>query len=206
MGPERTPTRAALLELGAERLVVDEAYEFLDEKRLLLAAELLRELRRYEQQLARLQESTRRANRRLAGAVQRHGLQGLLVYPVAVLAGARVAVARRNLMGVTLQETVLQIPDAGGAGRTLASNPSPEALRCADAFRELVELGALLAGISGNLYRLYAEYRLTERRARALENVILPEIEQALQQMSARLEEQDLEDTMRARRLAGRRQ
>lgn len=200
MEPEPAPTRAAVLELRAERLVVEEAYEFLDEKRLLLAAELLRELRRYEQLLAGLGEKTRLANRRLAGAVRRHGLQGLLVYPVADLSGARVAVSRRNLMGVTLQETELQIPDAGA--RTPASNPSPEALHCGDSFRELVGLSAVLAGISGNLYRLYAEYRLTERRARALENVILPEIEQALGRLGARLEEQDLEDTLRARRLA----
>ena len=82
------------------------------------------------------------------------------------------------------------------------SNPSPEALRCGETFRELVELSAELAGISGNLYRLLAAYRATERRARALENVILPEIEQALARLSARLEEQDLEDTLRARRLA----
>jgi V/A-type H+-transporting ATPase subunit D len=200
VGPEPAPTRAAVLELRAERLVVEEAYEFLDEKRLLLAAELLRELRRYEQLLAGLHEKTRQANRRLAEAVRRHGLQGLLVYPVATLAGARVAVSRRNLMGVTLQETVLQIPDAGA--RTPASNPSPEALRCSESFRELVGLSAVLAGISGNLYRLYAEYRMTERRARALENVILPEIEQALGRLGVRLEEQDLEDMLRARRLA----
>ena len=44
MGPEQAPTRAAVLELRAERIVVEEAYDFLDEKRLLLAAELLRQV------------------------------------------------------------------------------------------------------------------------------------------------------------------
>jgi len=46
---------------------------------------------------------------------------------------------------------------------------------------------------------LLAEYRLTERRARALENVILPEIEQSLNEMNSYLEEADLEDAIRAR-------
>ena len=41
-GPEQAPTRAAILALKDERTVVAEAYDFLDEKRLLLAAELLR--------------------------------------------------------------------------------------------------------------------------------------------------------------------
>lgn len=180
--------------------MVEEAYEFLDEKRLLLAAELLQELRRYEGLLAELEEGTRQANKLLAAAVRRHGLQGLAVYPVAALDGARVETSRRNLMGVVLQETGLRIPGTGG--REAASNPSPEAERCAETFRVVVERSAVLAGISGNLYRLYAEYQLTERRARALENIILPEIEQALRGMNARLEEQDLEDRIRARRLA----
>ena len=40
IGPEQAPTRAAVLELRQERGVVSEAYDFLDEKRLLLAAAL----------------------------------------------------------------------------------------------------------------------------------------------------------------------
>ena len=38
MGSEQAPTRAAVLELKAERVIVEEAYDFLDEKRLLLAS------------------------------------------------------------------------------------------------------------------------------------------------------------------------
>ena len=57
--------------------------------------------------------------------------------------------------------------------------------------------------VSGNLYRLLADYRLTERRARALENVILPEIEQSLKVMTTHLEELEFEDAVRVRRQAG---
>ena len=58
---------------------------------------------------------------------------------------------------------------------------------------------AVLAGVSGNLYRLLAEYRITERRSRALENIILPEIRLALHEMSSHLEELELEDAIRVR-------
>ena len=44
---DQAPTRAAVLALREERVVVGEAYDFLDEKRLLLAAELLRQLEGY---------------------------------------------------------------------------------------------------------------------------------------------------------------
>jgi len=61
-----------------------------------------------------------------------------------------------------------------------------------------VRQGATLAELSGNIHRLLLEYRLTERRARALENIILPEIDQALGDMSVHLEEMELEDVIRA--------
>ena len=51
--------------------------------------------------------------------------------------------------------------------------------------------------MSGNLQRLLSEYRKTERRARALENVVIPEMTHKLHDMSSRLEELDQEDVVR---------
>ena len=197
MDAEQAPTRAAVLELRAERGVVEEAYDFLDEKRLLLAAELLRQLDRYEVLSGVIRETTRAAREQLQAAVHRHGLQGLSVYPSLSLDSVHIEISRRNLMGVTLLETAAAMPEAASA--PLAAYPSAEAESCREAFRELFELSAQLAGISGNLYRLLTAYRSTERRARALENVILPEIEQSLNRMSTYLEEIDMEDAIRAR-------
>jgi V/A-type H+-transporting ATPase subunit D len=199
--PEQAPTRAAVLELRAERGMVEEAYDFLDEKRLLLAAELLRQLDRFEALSSEVREKTRAARDRLLAAVQRHGLQGLSVYPAMPLEAVRIETSRRNLMGVTLMETAAAMPEPARSAVPVAAYPSAEAEACRDAFREVFTLSTELAGISGNLYRLLAEYRLAERRARALENVILPEIEQTLNRMSAYLEEIDMEDAIRARPL-----
>ena len=77
------------------------------------------------------------------------------------------------------------------------SYPSPEAQHCRDLFLELTKLAAIMATISGNLYRLLAEYRRTERRARALENVVIPEVGQVLLTMSSQLEELEQEDIIR---------
>ena len=199
MDAEQAPTRAAVLELRAERGVVEEAYDFLDEKRLLLAAELLRQLDRYEVLSRAIRETTRVARTQLLAAVHRHGLQGLSVYPPLPLDSVHIETSRRNLMGVTLLETAAAMPEATSAAAPVAAYPSAEADACRETFRELFALGAELAGISGNLYRLLAAYRSTERRARALENVILPEIEQSLNRMSTYLEEIDMEDAIRAR-------
>lgn len=199
IGPDQAPTRAAVLELKEERVVVSEAYDFLDEKRLLLAAELLRQLEMYERLLDQIKAQSRDASRNLAKAVERHGLQGISVYPATGMDSSQIAMQQRNFMGVTLVETELVLPVNEANVPVTASNPSLEADQCRNVFQEIVESSAVLAGISGNLHRLLKEYRLTERRARALENVILPEIEQVLDAMSTHLEEMDLEDTVRAR-------
>lgn len=198
-GPEKVPTRSAVLELKNELAVVEEAYDFLDEKRLLLAAELLKQLELYERMLTELELLAQQANKHLAAAVERHGLQGISVYPGSTLDGMKLGIDKHNYMGVTLVENHLDIPEHDRGTQVIASNPSMEAEECRSVFREILQQSAVLAGISGNLHRLLTEYRLTERRARALENVIMPEIEQALNGITTHLEEVDLEEAIRVR-------
>jgi V/A-type H+-transporting ATPase subunit D len=191
------PTRAAVLELKAERVVVGEAYDFLDEKRLLLAAELLRQLAEYDRLQQEFEQLRQQAVTALLHAVAQHGLQGLSVYPAAAIKTAGFETETRNFMGVMLASTRLQLLDDGAT--VTAACPSSEAHACQLAFRKLLEVSSRMAGISGSLYRLLVEYRLTERRARALENVILPEIEQTLHAMTTHLEELEFEDVVRVR-------
>lgn len=197
---EQAPTRAAVLALKEERKVVGEAYEFLDEKRLLLAGELLRQLEYYARLQEELATQTATARAGLRTAVRRHGLQGLTVYPARRLDGYRLESRQRNFMGVTLLENTLQLPATESGRQSAACNPSHEAESCRTAFEQLLRTSATLAGISGNIHRLLREYRLTERRARALENVILPELDHTLATLTTRLEEMDLEDVIRAHR------
>jgi V/A-type H+-transporting ATPase subunit D len=197
-GRELSPTRSVALELDEERRLVREGYEFLDEKRLLLAAEIL-------QQMAHFRECHREyvalhtgAARALAGAAGRHGLDGLQVYPAAELHDAAVRSEQRNFLGVRLITAWLEGAEGGEPAR--AVRPSAEAEECRQAFGALVACAARLAAASGNLHRLAREYRRTERRARALENVLLPEIDNALREIEDHLEVLDQEEAVRVRR------
>ena len=195
LGNDEAPTRSAILQMREEHGVVLEAYDFLDEKRLLLAAELLRQLDRYQELLRQYDSVSERAQQMLVATVRRHGLQGAQVYPGCYLQDAELDATAANFMGVTLLDTQLKLPGECGPGPIC--QPSPEAEQCRREFLELVSIGSVLAGVSGNLHRLLAEYRKTERRARALENVVIPEMTHKLRDMSARLEELDQEDVIR---------
>lgn len=198
----QAPTRAAVLELIDEQSVVKEAYVFLDEKRLLLASELLQQLQRYQQLNQELTELHASARAAMAAAISHHGLDGLQVYATTRLTDAEWQRRPRNLMGVTIVDTELVFePDTAEPAN--AVYPSAVAERCRTLYRHILQKSAELAGLSGNLYRLLAEYRVTERRSRALENIILPEIDQALREMSSHLEELELEDAIRVRLQSG---
>ena len=102
-----TPTRSVVLELKDERRAMHEGYVFLDEKCLLLAGEILRELAQYaglQQAFGKLWDAAVAA---LQAAVARHGLDGLQVYPPANFGRSEVRRAPRSLMGVRLQDAEL---------------------------------------------------------------------------------------------------
>jgi V/A-type H+-transporting ATPase subunit D len=190
---ELTPTRSVVLELKDERRAMQEGYVFLDEKCLLLAGEMLHELARYAELQRAFLKAWEAAVAALQRAVARHGLEVLLIYPAADLGAAQVHRTPRSLMGVRLQQ-------AEFAAEPAAAPPcverSPEGEACRRAFRYLFAHAAPLAAVAGNLTRLEQEYRRAVRRARALQDVLLPELDHTLYDIETRLEELEQEDAI----------
>jgi V/A-type H+-transporting ATPase subunit D len=197
---EVTPTRSAVLELKEERHAMREGHVFLDEKCLLLAGEIVAELRRYAELEAEFLPACQRATAALHAAIGRHGLEELLVYPTAGLEQARAELIPRSLVGVHLLEARLQLELAAPPEPLMQGvNASPEARGCREAFAELIEMAAPLAALSGNLERLYLAYRRALRRARALQDVLLPELDQTVYELEAGLEDLEREDAIAMR-------
>lgn len=193
---EITATRSVLLELQEERRSLSEGYRFLDEKRMVLAGAILDELRRYQPAAEQFHATFAAAVAALQAAAGRHGVEGLLVHPAASLDTAELEVTTRTILGVAVQQARL----AGEAGEPPPGpNPSPEARACGRRFAAVLTQAVALAAQAGNLERLGREYRRTARRARALEDVLLPEINEAVADVSGRLEEIDREEAIRVR-------
>ena len=198
---EVVPTRSAALQLADERDLMRQGYRFLDEKRVLLASEMLRCLRDHERMHAALVERLREARSALREALLRHGLDGLQAYPAVPVEPAAPQTAHARFLGVPMLAN--HFAPRAGSGDDSAVDASPEARACRDGFAALLGPLAQLAASAGNLERLGAEYRRTERRAKALENVLLPEVEGSLATILGQLELADQEESVRIR-LAGR--
>lgn len=192
-----SPTRSRLIALADERRAMREGYVFLDEKCLLLAAEMLAELKRHEALRTACDSAQQAAQHSLTAALQRHGLEGLSVYPAFTGDGIDVEISRSSLLGVALRRVELRTNLAAAVAKVPAAVfPSPEAEACRAAFSELAAAAARLSAVAGNLLRLYHEYRRTVRRACAIHDVVLPELEHELAEIDGRLDEMEREEVL----------
>lgn len=170
-----------------------DAYAFLDEKCLLLAQAMMKELRSHDRIAAELRAALAEADAALAAALARHGLQGLQCYPAADLAGAAPAIRASRIMGVPLREAEFA---AEGTPGYEPVNPSPEAEACRERHARAIGLAARLAAVTGNLERLRREYRRAVRRVRALQDVLLPEVDSSIYEIETHLEELEQDEAV----------
>lgn len=197
--PEQTESvsRSAWLALKEEQQLVRDGYEFLDEKRILLAAEMLVQRQAFADVRARFDELSEVARDTLVAAVADVGLDGLQVYPAAELENFKLVVQQRPSVG---QVMLAARVDAGAREATRTPvRAAKSVLACAAAHRKLMVVAAELAAIGANIRRLTREYRRTERRVRALENVVLPEIREDLAMMEEHLDTAEQEEVIRVR-------
>jgi V/A-type H+-transporting ATPase subunit D len=195
---DSTPSanRSVELELQDERRLLLEGYELLDEKRMLLASEMLRRLALHRRLLDDWRQRYDLARRALAEAMAALGIDGLELYPVAA----------RNCVLETVPQRIagIAIERLGAIRLEPSANPAPPAVwpsaavdACGAAFVDIVELAANIALEERNLRRLAREYQRTDRRARALENVLLPELDAVLRSVQEQLEYFDTEEAVR---------
>jgi V/A-type H+-transporting ATPase subunit D len=190
-----TPTRSLLIALADERRTMREGYAFLDEKCLLLAGEMLRQVRTHQAMAREVVALMGRAHQTLAAALARHGLHGLQVVPAAT-SHRRLRIEPHPLLGVTTLRAQV-IGDIAPAPP--AVNPSPEAEACRSVYARMAVRLAELAAVSTSLARLYSEYRRTVRRVRALQDVLLPELDADIADIDTRLEDLEREDAIATR-------
>jgi V/A-type H+/Na+-transporting ATPase subunit D len=190
-------TRIAQLELKDEQRLVKEGYELLDEKRIRLVAEIRAQLGRLRRWQAEVRKAQQAAQDALVAALNRHGLEELSGYPTLSADASELKFARARLFGLELLEAQWHPAEARLTERPV--NPSPEARVCARDYRALLEPLVMTAVCSLNLKRLMREYVRTERRARAIENILLPEIEWSLKFIDEQLEILDQEEIARVR-------
>jgi V/A-type H+/Na+-transporting ATPase subunit D len=205
MDPDQLPpTRTVLLDLRRELDQAIEGHAILERKRETLLRELwglLSEVKHTEGEV--------RTRFALAYKVQREArmMMGMDAMRFAALAPAgdtEYSVDARSVMGVLLPLVTMRV-------KPLPFPYSPAGIK--GVFDELrtrwVEVGQILGSwteITGSVWRVAAELERTQRRVKALENLLIPKYQVAIRRIRAILDEQERDNFMRTKRVKEQRE
>jgi V/A-type H+-transporting ATPase subunit D len=195
-------TRAQLLQLRQSLQEAKDGHQLLERKREVLLREvwdLMRAVRQHEDRIRDRFDAAHAALRAARLDAGSDAVRSALLAPSAHLAAS---VDVRNLMGVSLPKVTLQLQEER---LTTSAGGTPAHLDVARTrWLEVAKALGAWAETYGSVWRVAAELARTQRRVNALEEVLIPEQEQAIRAIEATLEEAERESFVRAKRVKAR--
>lgn len=185
------PSKTALLERREELRLVSEGKSVLEERRDILARELLELIHETETLAAAYEKQHTVAWRALQYAILRYGgsgLTGVATRPGLPEPGWQLV----NRVGVPWL-TAANPPDSPARAMDKGWYFLPELQRAMSAFHELQVISLSLAQAENNLRRLSQAFKSVQQRVNALEHIILPETRRAIKFIEEGLEQIDRE-------------
>lgn len=193
------PTRTVLLDLRRELDQAIEGHAILERKRETLLRELWDLLSEVKHTEAEVRERFA-----LAYKVQRQarimmGMDAMHFAALAPAADTEYSVDVRSVMGVELPLVTMRV-------KPLPFPYSPAGIKAVfDQLRtRWVEVGQILGSwteVTGSVWRVAAELERTQRRVKALENLLIPKYQAAIRRIQAILDEQERDNFMRTKRV-----
>lgn len=198
------PTRSVLLDLRRELEQAIQGHAILERKR----ETLLRELWEFFSEIKHTEEEVCDRFAR-AYKLQREtrlimGMEAMHSAALAPAAETEYSVDMRSVMGVSLPVVSMRVTPLPFPYSPAGVNAIFDELRA-----RWVEVGQVLGSwteITGSVWRVAAELERTQRRVKALENLLIPKYQAAIRRIQAILEEQERDSFMRTKRMKRQRE
>lgn len=201
-GENIQPTRGELLKLKRRIDLAERGHELLREKRDALVTEFFDNLDLFRDRRENVEEKLEEAFEDLINAKVVLGTFGLQKASDAARSDLDVDVDSRNIMGVNVP-----IVEAGEIERKNTERgysllqTSAKLDEAAEEFEEALKAILELAESEETVRLLAQEIEKTKRRVNSLEHVLIPRLEDNLEYIEMRLEEQEREDYFRLKRI-----
>ena len=195
---EQAPSKTDLLERWAERDLVREGKSVLEERRDLLAHQVLTQIDTVDDISDRRDRDLAQARRQFRLAATRHGVRGLRAFARDATTLPAPGWQTTNRLGVTWLKPTQEPLTAPAPELGADWEISLELEAATTSLQHLVQSLVALAVAESNLARLVAAFRRTQRRVSALEHVVLPDLEAAIHRIEDALEELERDDLARA--------
>lgn len=185
------PSKTALLERREELTLVSEGKSVLEERRDILARQLLDLIKLCETLADAFERRQQRAWQALQYVIIRHGSTALLGFQIPGLSH-NLDWKMRNRVGVAWLEAS-KLPEPSSPLIPPSWRNSPELKTAIIAFSELQATAFELAQTENNLQRMSRAFKAVQQRVNALEHIVLPETIEAIKFIEEGLEQIDRE-------------
>jgi len=183
------PTKTNLLNLKNELKFARLGYELLDQKRNILIIELLNLVDQAVDFQERVDKALGIAYRTFEEATLSMGKRKVISLSSAVNIDSSISIKQRKIMGVSLP--VVETSFAENAPYYSPMDTSFWIDSSIEGFKEVLELVGRLAELKISIMRLALEVRKTIRKVNALEKIAIPDLQETVEYIKNRLEENE---------------
>jgi V/A-type H+-transporting ATPase subunit D len=201
-----SPTRTELLTRRNQIQLARQGADLLKGKREALMRDFITELRRFTAEREELRSSLEAAGQSLMRALSIDGPEALASVALAQRRGVELAIEERNIWGVRVTDVKsdYRARPAGGH-RYTAIGASARIEDSTERFEAALERLIKIAPLDRKMHRLADEIRKTTRRVNALEQRLLPALQEQVKYIRSVLDQREREDTFRLKRLKKKR-
>ena len=198
------PTRSQLILVRKTRATAERGHRLLKLKRDALIVEFFKVLEKARSVRSNIVDRYKVAQERMAVASAVEGLSGVKSASLALLETPTLELRTRNVMGISVPSI-----EAKSVRKTIAQRgygvieTSPRIDEAAEAYEDLVENIIRAAEIETTMRRLIEEIEKVKRRVNALENRVIPDLQDTERFIRFRLEEMERDNFLRLKRFKG---
>lgn len=187
------PTKGNLMSAKRSRALAQTGYELMDRKRNILVREMMELIDSARNVQGRIDSVFTAAYESLAVANIKLGTIGTIAEAVPV--DDTLDIRYRSVMGVELPHIPTPSPPPRlEYGLIYTSSALDD---CYIKFHEVKELVRQLAEIENSIYRLATAIKKTQKRANALQNIVIPGFDKTIRMITDALEEKEREEFVR---------
>jgi len=198
------PTKGNLMQSQNTLKLSNQGYELLDKKRVILTKEIMSKIERVKKIRSSIKETFKRAYMALQAANIMHGISYIEDVGHAIAHENSIKLTFSSVMGVEIP-TLSMEEQKGSEQLSYGFRDTSSALDMARSeFTKVKKLTVEMAEIESSVFKIAVNIVKTQKRANALQNVVIPKYNQIIKHIKDFLEEKDREEFTRLKLIKNR--
>ena len=189
-------TKGNLIKAKANYALAKMGYELMDKKRTILISEMMTYISRAEDIQTRIDETFSAAYQELQNANVSLGINFVERVGYSIPAISQLRIRFKSVMGVETPQVALP-PDSKSPFRYSFSNTNYSLDQAFIHFNKVRDLIVEMAEVESTVYRLSVNVKKTQKRANALESIMIPKLSALVKNMQTTLDEKEREESSR---------